>query len=90
MNVDPSVTPVKHTPRRVTNPLKAELRNHINDLEKLQVLKKVTEPTDWISSAVVVRKGTKLQLCIDPKDLNKALKRSHYPIPTIEEILPEL
>ena len=39
---------------------------------------------------MVVRKGRKLRLCIDPKDLNKALKRSHYPIPTIEEILPEL
>jgi len=56
----------------------------------MQVVKKVTEPTDWISSEVVVWKGNKLRLCIDPKDLNKALKRSHYPIPTIEEILPEL
>ena len=56
-----------------------------------EVLKKVTELTDWISSEVVVRKGdSKLRLCIDPKDLNKALKRSHYPMPTIEEILPEL
>ena len=24
-----------------------------------------------------------------PKDLNRALKRSHYPLPTIEEILPK-
>ena len=56
----------------------------------MEVLTKVTEPTDWISSHVVVRKGRKLRLCIDLKDLNKALKRSHYPIPTIEEILPEL
>ena len=56
----------------------------------MEVLTKITEPNDWISSHVVVRKGRKLRLCIDPKDLNKALKRSHYPIPTIEEILPEL
>ena len=39
---------------------------------------------------MVVRKGNKLRLCIDPRDLNKALKRSHYPMPTIEEVLPEL
>jgi hypothetical protein len=52
----------------------------------MEVLKKLTEPTEWISSQVIVRKGSKLRLCIDPKDSNKALKRSHYPMPTIEEV----
>ena len=89
LEVDPSCRPVKHTPRRVAIPLKAELKAHIEELEKIQVLKKVTQPTDWISSEVVLRTGDKLRLCIDPKDLNKALKRSHYPMP-IEEMLPEL
>ena len=70
-------------------PLKAELKAHTKELEKMQALKKVTKPTDWISSEVDVRKGNKLQLCIDPKDRNEALKRSHYAMPTIEEILPE-
>ena len=31
-----------------------------------------------------------IRLCIDPHYLNQALKRSHYPLPVIEEILPEL
>ena len=75
LEVDPNITPVQHTPRRVAIPLKAELKAHIEELERMQVLKKVTEPTDWISSEVVVHKGNKLRLCIDPKDLNKALKR---------------
>ena len=40
---------------------------------------------------VVVRKSNgKLQICIDPKDLNKVIQRSHYPIPTLDEILPDL
>ena len=30
------------------------------------------------------------QLCIDPKPLSQALKRNHYPLPTIEDILCEL
>ena len=85
LEVDPSCRPLKHTPRRVAIPLKAELKAHIEELEKIQVLKRVAQPTK-----VVVRKEDKLQLRIDPKDLNKALKRSHYPMPTIEEILPEL
>ena len=85
LEVDPSCRPLKHTPRRVAIPLKAELKAHIEELEKIQVLKRVAQPTK-----VVVRKEDKLQLRIDPKDLNKALKRSHYPMPMIEEILPEL
>ena len=53
LEVDPSSRPVKHTPRRVAIPLKAELKAHIEELENIQVLKKVTQPTDWINSEVV-------------------------------------
>ena len=31
-----------------------------------------------------------VRLCIDPKPLNNALKRNHYPLPTIEDVLPLL
>ena len=50
----------------------------------------MTEPTNWISSMVVVKKGTKLRICLSQSDFNKTLKMSHYPMPTIEEILPKL
>ena len=32
----------------------------------------------------------KVRLCIDPQRLNQALKRRHYLLPVIEDILPEL
>ena len=32
----------------------------------------------------------KVRVCIDPQHLNQALKRRHYPLPVIEDILPEL
>ena len=32
----------------------------------------------------------KVRLCLDPKDLNKAIKREHYYTRTIDEILPQL
>ena len=51
----------------------------------------VKEPTDWVSSLVVVeKKNKKLRVCLDPKDLNNNLKRSHYPLPTLDEIIPDL
>ncbi len=40
---------------------------------------------------VVVRKrNNHIRVCLDPKPLNKALRRSHYQIPTLEEVLPQL
>ena len=32
----------------------------------------------------------KVRLCIDPKPLNRALNRNHFPTSTIEDVLPEL
>jgi len=31
-----------------------------------------------------------LRICLDLKDLNKAIRREHHVIPTLEEILPKL
>ena len=38
----------------------------------------------------MVVKPNELWICIDPKDLNRALKRSYYRLPTIEEVLLQL
>ena len=40
---------------------------------------------------VVVRKPNgNLRICLDPKDLNKVLKRNLYRLLTIEDIIPDL
>lgn len=38
----------------------------------------------------VTKPNGKPRICIDPKPLNRALRRSHFPLPTIEDIRPEL
>jgi len=55
LQIDPKATPVKHRPRRVAIALKEPLRQKIKELEERKVLKKVTKPTDWISSMVAVK-----------------------------------
>ena len=83
--------PVKLPVRKIPLAVKPRLRAEIQRLVKLGILTKEKEPTDWISSMVVVMKNNKkIRLCIDPQPLNKVLKRNHYPIPTIEDVLPEL
>ena len=55
------------------------------------MLKRVDEPTDWVHNLVIVEKknGT-LCLCLDPRDLNKVVKREHYKIPTADEVSSNL
>ena len=57
------------------------------------LLKKVTEPTDWVSAPTIVNKPSAkngIRLCIDSRPLNTALKRSEYPIPTVDHLLTEI
>lgn len=91
IELDETVTPIVNAPRRVPFSLMPELKKKLNSLEKGGQLVKVTEPTEWVSSLVVIRKPNgKLRICLDPTNLNKAIKRHHYPMPCIEEIIPQL
>ena len=81
-------TPLRKIPLAVQERVEAELQR----LQTLGVLEKVTSPSDWISSMIATEKkgSEKIRLCIDPKPLNQALKRSKYPLPTFEDVLPKL
>ncbi|XP_061765807.1 uncharacterized protein LOC133558441 [Nerophis ophidion] len=88
--LDSSVAPVQCVPRNVPVALKAAVKAQLDQYEKDGHLTTVTQPTDWISNLVIVKKTEKLRLCIDPKPLNRALKRSHYLMPTLDDVLYKL
>ncbi|RXN21321.1 Retrovirus-related Pol poly from transposon [Labeo rohita] len=92
IHLDPSATPVIHPPRRVPFALRDRLREELDSMEDQGIIKKVTEPTDWVNALCVVEKPKtgKLRVCLDPRDLNKAIKCPHYPLPTLEDITPKL
>uniref|UniRef100_A0AAQ4NR87 ribonuclease H n=2 Tax=Gasterosteus aculeatus aculeatus TaxID=481459 RepID=A0AAQ4NR87_GASAC len=91
MEVDSTVKPVQLPKRRVPVALMKPLKEELRDLQHRGIITPVECSTDWISAMVVVQKQNgKPRVCIDPKPLNKALKRSHFPLPTIEDILPDL
>ena len=51
------------------------------------IITSVEEPIDLVSSLTYSWKANdKLRVCLDPRDVNKAIKRDHYKTPTIEEI----
>lgn len=59
-------------------------------MECLGVINKQTEPTDWVNSMVTVTKPNEIRICIDPQDLNTAIKREHHPLRTIEEVAAKM
>ena len=83
----PTHMPTRRFPTAIKEPLRAEL----DRLTRLGIIEQVDEPTEWTSALVVVHKPNgSLRICLDPHDLNPALKRNTHPVPTIDEILPDM
>ena len=63
----------------------------MNRLVKEGIITEVKEHTEWINLIVPVMKSNgSLRLCLDPKDLNKAIERNQWYSRMIDDILPEL
>lgn len=60
-------------------------------IEKLGVIKKVEDLTDWRAPCIVVHKNSgSIKVCIDFKRLNKTVKREYHPLPAPDESLAVL
>uniref|UniRef100_A0A8C5PCI9 ribonuclease H n=1 Tax=Leptobrachium leishanense TaxID=445787 RepID=A0A8C5PCI9_9ANUR len=88
--LDPTIPPVQCAPRNVPVAIKPQVKAQLDKYEAEGHLISVSEPTDWISNMVVIRKPEKIRICIDPKFLNMALRRSHYLMPTLDDVLHKL
>ena len=80
-----------HPPRKIPLSIKGKLEAELQRLTELEIVEPVSKTTKWVSSMVTAPKSNgDIRICIDPKDLKSALQRSHYPIPTLDDILPRL
>ena len=66
------------------------MKKKIIELQEKGIIKKAEEPSEWINSMVVVAKPNEIRICLDHKDLNKAVQRRNFQMPTLEELLSEL
>lgn len=91
LEVDPTAAPVVLPLRRIPQAVKPKLKEELDRMTGLGVITSVDQPTSWVSQLVVsTKKSGAIRVCIDPRPLNKALKREHFPLPVIEDILPDL
>lgn len=72
--------------RRIPHTLRNKAKKELHCMEKMKVIVKVSEPTPAVSPMLVVEQKDKVRVCMDPTDLNKNIKRRHFPLKTIEEI----
>ncbi|XP_048239746.1 uncharacterized protein K02A2.6-like [Haliotis rufescens] len=90
ITVDNNVKPVIEACRKVPFALHEQLKEELDRMISLGVITVVTEPTEWVSSMVIVhKKHGKLRICLDPRNLNRAIQREHYKLPTREEVLSQ-
>ncbi len=61
-------------------------------MEKMDVIEQVVEPKAWVNSMVTIwkPKKKKVRIRMDPKELNAAIEREHYPMTTIEEVVTRM
>ena len=87
IKIDPFVKGVVHPVRRQPAALRQKIVEKLREMEVNHQIIKVEEPTESVSSMVVALKKDKVRICIDPRDLNKAIKREHHPMKTVEEVV---
>ena len=60
------ISPKMHPPRKIPASFREKTKKELDKMEK----------------AGVIRKTDNLRICLNPRDLNKAIKREYYQLPT--------
>ncbi|XP_022784459.1 uncharacterized protein K02A2.6-like [Stylophora pistillata] len=90
LTVAEGASPVIPSARTLPESRKDVVKAELQRLVDTAMIVPVDEPTDWVSQMSVAEKKSGVRICIDPRPLNKALKREHYKLPVLEDVLPEL
>ena len=85
IHIDKTIPPVIDPPGKI--PYAIQVHAEIKRMLQLGVIVKQMEPTEWVNSITIVRKPSKIRICLDPTKLNRAIRRSPFPTTTIEEII---
>ena len=84
-------TQVQHPPWSVPVSMQSVYKAELDRLMWEDIITEVNQHTEWVNSIVPVTKPDRsIRLCLDPKDLNKAIKWNQWCSRTLDDILPHL
>ncbi|XP_045036724.1 uncharacterized protein LOC123477448 [Daphnia magna] len=85
--VDPVVSAAGRLPFRLEEPVYRKLDQMVAE----EILVPVTEPTEWVSRMLVASKPDgDIRICFDRSELNKAIQRQHFTVPTVEQLFAKI
>ena len=88
--VDDSIPPVAQRLRRLPLSVRDNVKQELLSLEEKGIIERV-DASKWVSNPVIVRKAdSSLRICVDLKNVNKAIVPDKYPLPTTTELTAKL
>ncbi|XP_036066869.1 uncharacterized protein LOC112139698 isoform X2 [Oryzias melastigma] len=65
-----------------------KVKEEIDCMEKMDVITRIEDPTDWCAGMVVVpKKSGAVRICVDFTKMNQAVCREKYILPSVEHTL---
>ena len=87
LNVNPSITPKRQPPRRLSKEHAKAVKNEVTKLKQAEAIKEVFYP-QWLANTVVVKKKIgKWHVCVDFTDFNKACPKNHFLMSRIDQLV---
>ena len=85
-------TPVIQAAHKIPVAMTMKVQDDLTKMETDGIISSINKPTDWVSNLVAVKKKGKdeLRICLNPHNLNAAIKRPYQPLRTVDEILSDL
>lgn len=91
LKVGPAVQPVQMPLRRLPIRIKDSVERELQQMCRDGIIEPVSKASAWLSAFLVVPKPNgRIRIRVGPKPLNRALQRSQYRMPTIDDVLPLL
>ena len=92
LHIDLSVPPVAQREQQIPFAERDKVNEELKRLEKEGINEDVTvEPTPCLNPLVIVPEGVhNIRICVDMRAANKAITRTRYPTPTVNDLLVKL
>jgi hypothetical protein len=89
IELKPSAEPISKTLYRMTVPKLCELQIQLKELLDLGIIR--PSVSHWGAPVIFVKKKDgSLRLCIDYRDLNRAIVKNRYPMPRIDDLFDQM
>ena len=90
IHTDSNIKPVRQLQRRMNPMLQDIVRDELQKLLKVNFIYPISH-SQWVSPLVVVpKKNGKWWICVDYRQLNKAMLKDYFPLPFIDQVLDTL